>query len=410
MSYILKLTLYLFILYPLLGYLSFIFLDLKPYFISTSMIMMSFLYKVQIKSSIIFPTYLKYYLLYAVTVFISTHIINRFPVSRHHLAIILLNVSVVLIFLIIENSKITSSFIKRSSRLIFYLIIFAAVVSFIQYFRAHFFINTETYLTDFGYVDKIGYERRVLSIFTWGDFMNTSYMAIGFIIFYGILVTEMRKGGRKIFITVLTLIVIFLSQYRVAYLTFLIMTLALYFRKIMFKPIIQISFVIVAMMLIVSFLQFNVDYFVEERLASESALTRIDAVKAFFYAFPQNPFFGTGGVRTEALFQGYGHVAQLHNGFLAILFYYGILASIFHTLFIVSLFKKTLKTARTASYWPPFIGMICYVAGTVTLPGVNFYIPGLIFMMVFNKYYYDKFITDLPTIGFSRAVLYNKKK
>ena len=219
------------------------------------------------------------------------------------------------------------------------------------------------------------------------------YMAIGFVIMYGILIVEYRNNKTMLIILpIFAAIVTVMSLMRVAMLTFLISTIILVYKKISPKTLVSIAFILIAFYLLFVYLNLDFRAFWQNRIESESALTRIQAFSAFFYAFPEHILWGTGGERTLALFRGFGHVARLHNAHLSIAYYYGLFAIIFHTLFIIFLTKKTYKTGKEANYWPPFVGMLCYIAATMTMPRSDFFEPGLIIMMVFNKYYYDQYL------------------
>ena len=105
-------------------------------------------------------------------------------------------------------------------------------------------------------------------------------------------------------------LVMLLSGYRVGMLTFLITTISLYYKKLSVKSALIIATTLIFINVSLSFLNFDKNYFIESRLKSETAFTRIDAFKAFAYAFPKKPYFGTGGEREKALFEGFGGVAH----------------------------------------------------------------------------------------------------
>jgi hypothetical protein len=383
---------YSMIIYPVIGFVSIVYFEVLPYNIVFVLLVTSFVYKFGLKKSFIFPKYLQYYTLYVITVFVSTYFLhdNAFQIDAQFSKIILYLLPV-FIFLIIENTTFSVHFIITSRRIITYLIFVAAFVSIIQYFNPRFLVNTAKYTLLVRDEYFAGYARRIMSIFTWGELSDSRYIAIGFVSFYGILIYEYKnKKLLSSLLPILTGIVILFYQSRIAMLTYLITTLFLVFNKMSFKLIIYIILILISFFLIAEFLDFDFTFFVENRIKSESALTRIDAFAAFFYAFPKNPFFGTGGVRTEALFEGYGHMARLHNAHLSIAYYYGIFAFLLHTLFLIALIRKNYITARKAQYWPPFVSILCYMTATMTMPGGEFYEPGLILMMVFNKFYFDK--------------------
>ncbi|MFW5803655.1 MAG: O-antigen ligase family protein [bacterium] len=326
---------------------------------------------------------------------VSVYFVNSIPFRFDRffsLLIILFNS--LFLFLIIENITIPESFIKRCRSIILVLIPTAAIVSIIQYFYPLFFIYVDKYTGVDAELE--GYARRILSIFTWGDLINSQYMSIGFIALYGIMLYEFKSMRNILIIIVLSAgIVVFLSQYRVAMLTYLITSVFLLFKKLSLKTVFSVAVIIVLFNFLLSYLHFNLNYFIEERLQSDSALTRIDAFSAFFHAFPESPFFGTGGLRTDALFEGLGRTGRLHNAYLATAYYYGAFALIAYGLTIIFLLRKTYLTGKRADYWPPFVGMLCFVVAIATMPSGSFFLPGIVFMLIFNKYYYDRYLISV---------------
>ncbi|MGB4536013.1 MAG: hypothetical protein WBI34_07580, partial [Tenuifilaceae bacterium] len=117
----------------------------------------------------------------------------------------------------------------------------AALVSVVQYYNPVFFLNFEKY-SGAGNIALEGFERRIVSIFSWGDLMNTQYMAIGFAIFYGILIKENeRRRILSVAMPIMVGLVMLLSGYRVGMLTFLITTILLYYKRLSIKSALAIA-------------------------------------------------------------------------------------------------------------------------------------------------------------------------
>lgn len=389
-----RLPFYIFLLYPIFGYISINFWGQRPFIFLSGFLLIAFLDRLGKAKKRAFPLHLTYFFLFILSVTISKYFVNGFTFKIDtHFAQIVYSLLALFFLFIIENSTFSINFIKSTKTIIKYVIFASAIVAIVQYFIPNFFYNSEIYQD---YSDNsVGYSRRIASIFTWGDFNASQYIAIGLVIMYGILVVEYRNKKTIFFaLQLLVAIVVLTSQFRIAMVTFVLTTLILGYSKISIKNIVIIVFSSLAFIFVINVLEFNLDYFIENRLKSDSAYTRLAAFTAFFHAFPENPYFGTGGVLTDALFEGYGHAARLHNAHLAVAYYYGIFAFIFHTLFIITITSKTFKTGRVAGYWPPFVGMLCYITATMTMPSGFFLEPGLIIMMVFNKYHYDLYLMN----------------
>lgn len=389
MNQCIKFIFYVLIAYPLLGYLTISYFGIPPYYASSVLIAVVFVNFISIKKGrIIFPKYLKVFALYLIANLISVYVANATPLQidnflGYHLYIL----NPLLLFLMIENINIPSDFIRKTRKLMKYLLLSSVIISIIQYFSPNFFIYSELY-TGLNKAGEPGYARRIFSIFTWGDFNGSTYLSIGLMAMYGLLVIEYRHSKiLSVLLPIAAGLIVFLSQMRVAMLSFVIVTLFLVFKKLRFKAALYLILFVIAGSLLIDVLNFNLDYFIENRLLSETAGTRIEAITAFLYAFPENPYFGTGGVRTETLYEGYGRVARLHNGHLAVAYYYGLITFIPYVWFVYLLAKKTYRTAKKSNYWPPFVGVIIFFIASATTPRAVFFIPGLIIMMAYHKYY-----------------------
>lgn len=382
------------VLYPLFGFITISYFDIKPYYVSSIIVLLVAINFIANHKQIRVPIYIKAQFVYLVFVFVSFYIANKKDLQFDtNLAQLLFILNAILVFIIIENSRFSHFFITTLKKLLYVFVLIAGVVSIIQYFEPTFFLYDEKYIGALG--EGFSSDRRIISIFSWGDLMNTQYMAIGFAAIYGVVLDANKNNLLKsAFLILAAGIVAFLSGFRVNMVTYLLTTL-LILRRFSYKSAIILILAVISFNVAIDFLNFNVGVFIEERIMSDTATSRIDAFYAFFHAFPENPFFGTGGERTEALFEGFGRVARMHNWHLNIVYYYGIFAFLAHSVFLFYLIKKTYRTAKDAKYWPPFVAMICYLVATMTDPRGEFFIPGILIMMVFNKYYMDKYNTQI---------------
>lgn len=384
MKIIKYLPFYILLFYQLIGFLTYSFLDISPFYLLSFMFLVSFISLLFSQRKIVIPSYAYYYLVYILLIAFSKYYIHNLPLRLDTQFYLVLYPFVTFIaFIIIENTGFDHDFKRNSIQIMKYLIYIAFTVSIIQYFSYSFFVNP-----NYAYkYDIVGYARRIPSIYTWGGFNWSKGISICLIAMYGILVYEFKNNRRLTFlIVVLTAGVVFLSQMRAAMLTFTISSILLVFNKLSLRNTVLITGFLIFSYFVIDFLDFNVHYFVEERLKSESANTRITAFYTFFESFPDNPYFGTGGVLNENLFNAYGFEAQLHNAHLAIAYYYGIFTFIFHTLFIIVLSVKTYKTGNLIGYWPPFTAMMVYILATMTMPSGDFLLPGLLIVLIMNKY------------------------
>ena len=386
----LRYTLFIFILYPLLGFVTISYFGFPPFYLHTLMIIIVFIQFLDQNTSFRLPKYLLYLLLYMALLAVSLYLVHKEPVRLDtKLALIIFKLNPLLLLLVIENTRISDRFINNSKRLMVMVVIAAAIVSIIQYFSPTFFLFSEKYTG--ADATLYGYQQRIGSIFTWGDLMNIQYLAIGLSLMYGLLLVEFRnRENITIILSILVGVVMILSQFRIAMFTYLVITISILIRRMSVRSLLIIALTLSTFFLIARLIDFDFNYFYENRLKSETALSRISAFRAFITAFPEKPFFGTGGENTIALYRGFGGVARMHNAHLNIAYYYGIFVFIAHSLFLIYLLKTTFLTGRLANYWAPFFGVVCLMSVMMTEHTVEFYEPGFIILMVFNKYYYDR--------------------
>lgn len=388
---------YILLLYPILGYLTWTLTNSQPAFLLFIFVLVSLPFTFPKTKKINFPNYLKFFGLFVLTELISKYLVNNTQLAidvnlkksfYYFLSFILL--------LIVENINFDAVFIKRSIIIFKYLIIFAAVVSIIQYFNQNFLINhiRKELLEE----NIVGYRRRIPSIFTWGD--HGYSIGLGVPIIYSLLAVAYSNRKRTLFwLSISTGIVILLLQSRYAMVNYLIVLSWTYRKYFSIKRIglgigIIVAFFI-SLILVIDVLGFDLKYYFQERVRSETYQTRITAYYAFEDQFPKNPIWGTGGLVTADLIKFYRTRTRIHNGYLAILYYYGIIGGIFYFSFLILLVKRLFITAKKSQYWGAFIGIICFLFTNLTLDLNHFLEPGLIFLMIMNRYYGDKIETLL---------------
>ena len=63
-----------------------------------------------------------------------------------------------------------------------------------------------------------------------------------------------------------------------------------------------------------------------------------------------------------------------------------------YLLFLFYLIKKLYRTARLSNNWGAFVGFLCFLFANFTEDINHFIEPGLVFMLIFNKYYESKLV------------------
>ena len=143
------------------------------------------------------------------------------------------------------------------------------------------------------------------------------------------------------------------------------------------------------LILAMKLLGFDIQRFVEKRLMSDDALTRVLAFEVFFEVFPDNPIFGTGGVDTEKMVRLLGGMSsQIHVGFLKLFYYYGLIGGLLYISFMVSFLIRLRKMAKYSGYWGGFFAILIFFIANLTLFELSLFYYGPILAIIFANHFY----------------------
>jgi len=160
------------------------------------------------------------------------------------------------------------------------------------------------------------------------------------------------------------------------------------------KRVLLVPFFILIAYLLIQIVGFDIEGYIEERVLSNSAGTRLLAYEMLARFFPENPLWGTGYHLTEELEIAIGgRSSQIHVGYFAHLFTYGIVGSLLVFSFWFSIQWKLFSNARRTGFWGSFIGFLTFTWANVTLVYYIIFTFGMALAFLFDKYYeseYDK--------------------
>ena len=126
--------LYFLILYPLFGFITITYVGQPAFYLYTLLLLSVFIvFLITIKKFTI-PKYIRYQILYLLLVFISIYVVNGkgFKINND-LAQLVWIANAVMLFIIIENTRFSASFIETSKVLMLLVVMAAALVSVVQY-------------------------------------------------------------------------------------------------------------------------------------------------------------------------------------------------------------------------------------------------------------------------------------
>jgi hypothetical protein len=394
MSKLVKYSLYFLAFAPLWGILSWEYLDRAPnWLLGTIFAVISILYFFQllIKKQIKIPLYVLG-LLALFLYYLAWGLYRHFDQYGGFFEFLYKNPALFcfLIFLMIENSFFDQDFIKKIIVIFKCTIIIAFIVSIIQVFFIKFFlIPTRLYedanVAQFGII-------RFPSIFAYLDpneigfsFLPLSSIVMGY---------EMHHKGRPSFIfIVLSGIIAMMSSSRYIQIGFfLILAQVLVGKKISLRN--SIIFVTVQIMImacvifVLNMMELDPMEYYYSRLTAKTYLSRVIGFRIFLNLFPQHPIFGTGEQVTDELsFALAGASPYIHVGYLSHLFEFGIIGSVL--LFGVwgLIMFRAFRVGKKASFWGSVFGFLTFLFTNATLVEYSMFHYGLIFTLVFTKYY-----------------------
>jgi len=157
--------------------------------------------------------------------------------------------------------------------------------------------------------------------------------------------------------------------------------------------------IVIIVVVVAYFSGIDIQKFIDNRLMSNSANTRILAFEVFFKVFPENMFFGTGGVDTaevEMLLRG--RSSQIHVGYLKLFYYYGIIGGTIYLTFLVLLLRRLWRMAKYSNYWGGFFALLGFAVANLTLVRLHLFYFGLILGIIYSRYYFNLERNNAPAI------------
>ncbi len=347
------------------------------------------------------PHYLNYLILYIFYLFIWAFFNGE--IERRGILRFLINnreIATLLIILIIYNTNFSDKFIKNSILIVKITVIIAVVVSIVQVFDQDFFSAYE-YRDNEEMINLNIYQFRRTSIFSFAD---PNELGLSFLPLLSVLIGYLLYLKKRNYIVFLILggLVAVLTNGRYIIIGFIILTFQiLVFNKI--KILGTLKYVFIAFISffilyqIILFLGYDIQSWINQRLFIEGSIketTRYKAFSTFAIFFPQNPYFGTGvhltdEIKATSLALG---SSQIHVGYLSHLVSYGIIGSLLLFGFWFLLAKELYKKAKQTNYWGSFFAFLIYFWAQATLVKFSIFFYGLIFALVFDKYFYDKYL------------------
>ena len=401
-----NLFLILFPFYPLLAWV-WHFVTFKPiaFYLNIFLLPLAIYYLLNLRKKL--PKYLIFFILFVLYHVGSAFLNNTVPAGTNKLFFILFdnNVFACSFFIIIENTSFNGTFINKMNKNIFYIVILSLIVSVIQIKDPTFFYNDITNGEELMGMDA---EIRNASIYSWYS-INSG--GITFPILISILLNYYDTKKSSFYVIILAgIVVAFLTRTRYAMLSMLIVFSQLVISKVKsFSKKVSLVAGFAGVIFLLVFIAEQGGYDIQQVISSrilekgpdvetelESAKARIVSYEVFLKKFPENPWLGVGpATRADVLDLLGGGIPVIHIGYLAYLYYYGIVGCFFLFTTIFYLLLESWKAGKKHNYWASFYGLLAFCIANATFVYFNFAEMGIILSVVYLRYYktgiYDEY-------------------
>ena len=302
---------------------------------------------------------------------------------------------------IVYNTKFDSKFVKNTIKIIKITVIVAAVVSIVQVFDSSFMNPILYKRPERAFLMDDIYRFRRTSIF---GFIEINAVGLAFLPLLSVLIGYMLQKKERGYLLYLLLgaVVALLSNSRYIMAGIIIISFQiLVFNKAQLRGLVVYTMVGVIAYFVLTkvllLLGYDFQEWYDTRLLAEGALTettRFKAIGTFIKFFPQKPLFGTGIMTKEIVDESHEvGSSHIHVGYLSHLVMYGIVGCFFLFGFWLLLLKRLYKTAKYTQYWGSFFAYLVFFFAFATMSQPSTFYYGLIFALVFDKYFFDRLKT-----------------
>lgn len=388
---------------PFLSYITLGVLNLNPidFYYRIIFVLYGFIFVITQKN-IVIPKFALFALIWVIYHFIWTMInggdmgmggfIGAFIKSPH--------LAIFFILVIIYNTKFSRKFILRTITIFKITVVIAFCVSIIQLFDSSFLNASHlwSWLQDVNIQESSQYVVRRHSIF---GYIDLNAVGLSFLPILAILIGVLlyRKIKSQIFYLILGGVVSFLTNTRYIMLGFVITSMEfLMSGKSRIQSSVKFTILVVAMFFLgiqlFELFGYNISEWLDARVFREGSVEqseRYASYLVFLQFFPEYFIFGNGNIMAEEIVRVSTNLGTpfIHVGYLAYLVSYGIVGCFFLFGFWFLLFKKLLKTAKATQYWGSLFAFLTFLMSFATMVEVSIFFYGLIFALVFDKYFSD---------------------
>jgi len=324
--------------------------------------------------------------------------IFKYLYSNHYLHFLIF---LMFLQLDLKNMKLNLKFIHG---FLIFIVIFSVIVSIIQQFIPTFFTNPD-YVKAWMETERgslfVSEELRSPSIYSWSGSLGFGLIFLPFVaIVVNNFLIKNKKRVAYLFLF-LGLLVAILSKFRWSMVNAIVLFAMIFHyskgAKISkYKVFFIFLLVLLGIYYLLGFVGINVDKLLADRILETSkggltqgtASTRLLAFEIFFKFFPKEPIFGVGLQKTrELITELAGRSSQIHVGYLALFYHYGLIGGLFYMGFIYYLTKTLYLNTKIHGYYSPLYSWIGFLLSNLTLFYLIPFEAGILLVLLLDKYY-----------------------
>jgi hypothetical protein len=349
------------------------------------------------------PKYLVCLMLFTAYSLYSVFANNSMPDNTSPFFFILNDASLLacILFIIIENIEFTEKEMNRLTRGILLVVGISLVVSVLQMKDTSIFFNPNM---EDGLIG-LGEERNsAFSIYSW---VALNSVSVTFPALIAILVNFYEPKRLVFYIILLSAIIVpFLNKGRAFMIATLVVLSQLIFdsQRALSKRVTYVFGFVIGIFFLIAVageVGINIQEIIDNRILEKdsdmaSAKSRLTSYTVFMKVFPENPVFGVGPKTQDNVIDLLlGEANIIHVGYLAYLYYYGILGCIFIFLALFFLLKETWIVGKRSGFWGSFYAFLAFAFGNFTFEYFVFSEMGLVLAVLYMRYYGGPYLESL---------------
>lgn len=299
-----------------------------------------------------------------------------------------------LFMIVVENSYISPKTYNNMQKGIFFILIAAVFVTLIQVTVNRMFFMPSSVEAEVFQSSWMNY--RFPSLFYWVGGRTALVLVLPGLLALSFDVEHYRSAFWHYAAILAALVTVLFEKTRLTMVAYMV-TLYMYYvkrRGFSIRSMAQYGITIVLLLFIAinagQMADMDMNSYLENRIKSESATTRLLAFKLFAKYYGDSPVFGIGNwnqISNETRRDFQGRTKRIHVGWLSLFYYWGLVGGVIFITFNVYMFRRFMRIARTTGKLGPLFVWLCLLISNFTHVVLSPYSMATLLALVFARYY-----------------------